>query len=281
MDGTQEITPTAEWENTTDIRWILLPLLSAFGGAWIYRGTSNIFPSTELLTAMALILGGWTPLWYAVINTNWAHSLDRWQNWSEAEALPQWPYLQPGTAGSVLHRRLSQARVWWKKAGRPTLSKPMQQAFLALLVSLLLGFIIGRTALMLTLMTFACTQLAVLWSGGKREAGTGWLALTQAGLPWLLGSSLAQGIQTNAIVSGLVLIILVGVYALSSPFALVGPITAAVYLIWQEHTVTAGWLLLLALPGFIRLGEHPSTTVYRKAALPWILCMVGLMILVL
>jgi hypothetical protein len=262
MDGTQEISPTTEWEKTTDIRWILLPLLAAFGGAWVYRGTTNNFPSTELLTVMALILGGWIPLWYAVINTNWAHPLERWQHWSEAEILPLWPYLQPGTAGSVLHHRLSQARVWWKKAGRPALSKPMQQAFL-------------------TLMTFACTQLAVLWSGGKHETGTGWLALTQAGLPWLLGSSLDQGIQANAVISGLVLTILVGVYTLSSPFALVGPVVAAIYLILQEHTVTAGWLLLLALPGFINLGKRPSPAEYRKASLPWVLCMVGLMVLVL
>ena len=152
---------------------------------------------------------------------------------------------------------------------------------LAFLVSLLLGYIIGRPALLLTLMYFASTQLAVLWSGGRHEAGSGWLAFTQAGLPWLLGASLEQGIQTDAALSGLVLIILVGFYTLTSPLALLGPIFAAIYLIWQDHTVTAGWLLLLSLPGFLKMGQRPSSVEYRKATLPWVLCMVGLIALVL
>ena len=281
MDNTQEISPTTEWDNTTDIRWALLPLLAALGGAWAYKGAFKPTINPTLLTTLALILGGWVPLWITITHTNWAYPLDRWQHWSESDTLPSLPYLQAGSAGNVLHRRLSQARLWWKKVGRPTLTTPMQQAFLALLVSLLLGYIIGRTALLLTLMYFASTQLAVLWSGGRHESGTGWLALTQAGLPWLLGASLEQGVQTTAVLSSFVLIILVGLYTLASPLALAGPIAAAIYLIWQEHTITAGWLLLLALPGFLKLGQRPSSVDYRKVTLPWVLCMVGLIALVL
>ena len=90
-----------------------------------------------------------------------------------------------------------------------------------------------------------------------------------------------KGLQVDAAISGLVLIVLVSLYAFPSPLALAGPIVAAAYLIWQEHTITAGWLLLLARPGFLKLGQRPSSVTYRKATLPWILCMVGLIALVL
>jgi hypothetical protein len=168
-----------------------------------------------------------------------------------------------------------------EKNRRPVLRTPLLEVLLALSVSLLLGFIIGRTALLLTLMYFAVTQLAVLWSGGKQKVGTGWLGLAQAGLPWWLGVSIKKTIQTDAAISGLVLIILVGLYTFTFPFALIGPVLAAIYLIWQGHTITAGWLLLLSLPGFIKLGQRPSSSEYLQASLPWVLCMVGLIVWVL
>jgi hypothetical protein len=280
MDKAQEISP-AKWEHTTDIRWALLPLLTALGGAYVYKDTSEPFFSTQLVTMLALILGGWVPLWMAMTDTNWAHPLTEWENWTELEALPTLPYLQANTAGSFLHRRLSQAQVWWRKVGRHTLTTPLLQVLLGLLTSLLLGYIIGRSALLLTLMYFTSTQLAVLWSGGHHEISSGWLAVTQAGLPWLLGASLEQSIQMHAVLSGIVLIVLIGLYTLTSPLALIGPIAAAIYLIWQEQTIAAGWLLLLALPGYLALGRRPSPLSYRKAALPWILCMVGLLAWVL
>jgi hypothetical protein len=280
MDNAQEISP-AKWDHTMDIRWALLPLLSALGGAYVYKDTSESDFITPLVTMLALILGGWVPLWMAMTNTNWAHPLTEWQNWTELEALPPLPYLKANTAGSFLHRRLSQARVWWRKVGRPALTAPLLQVLLGLLTSLLLGYIIGRAALLLTLMYFTSTQLALLWSGGRREIGTGWLAATQAGLPWLLGASLVQGVQMHAILSGIVLTVLIGFYTLTSPLALIGPVAAAIYLIWQERTIGAGWLLLLALPGYLALGRRPSPSIYRKAVLPWILCMVGLLAWVL
>jgi hypothetical protein len=276
MDNAQETPPTAEWANTADIRWALLPIVATFGGAWAFKSADDPIINSTLLTTLALILGGWVPLWSIITRTNWAHPLERWQHWPDLEALSSWPYLQEGTAGAALHRRLSQARAWWQKEGQPSLAAPLRQGLLALAVSLILGFIIGRTALMLTLMYFACTQLAALWSAGRREVGTGWLALTQAGLPWLLGASLAPGIHANAAISGLIIVVLVGFYTLTSPFALTGPILAAIFLIWQEHTVPAGWLLLLALPGFMKLGQLPTPVDYRKATLPWVLGMVGL-----
>jgi hypothetical protein len=281
MDTAQEISPTIKWDNASDIRWILLPLLAVFGGAWVYRDTSLTILSTELLTMVALILGGWMPLWHATTHTHWSYPIAQWQQWTETEPLPIPPYLQRGTAGFQLYLRLSQVRVWWKKVGQQHLALPLRQAILGLFVSLLLGYISGRPALLLTLMYCACTQLAVLWSGAHREAGSGWLGLTQVGLPWLLGASITQGIQLSTVASSLVLIILVGLYVLPSHLSLIGPVLAAIYLIWQEHTVPAGWLLLLSLPGLLRLGQHPAPSEYRSATLPWILCMIGLIAMVL
>ncbi len=276
MDNAQDKESTVAWINTTEIRWALLPIAAALGGAWAFKSADAPIINSTLLTMMALILGGWVPLWSIITRTNWVEPLNRWQHWPDADDLSPWPYLQEGTAGEALHRRLSQARNWWHSLGQPALAVPLHQSLLAFAVSLLLGFIIGRTALMLTLMYLACTQLAIMWSGGRREVGTGWMALTQVGLPWLLGTSLTSGIPTHAILTGIVLVVLVGFYTLTSTFALTGPFLAAIFLIWQGHTVTAGWLLLLSLPGFMKLAQLPTPVNYRKATLPWILSMVGL-----
>ena len=276
MDDAQQTPPVKVRENSTDFRWVLLPILATLGGAWAYKGTGDTLITPSLLTMLALILGGWIPLWDAVIHTNWSFPLEQWKHWSESDPLPSWPYLQNGATGTALHHRLSQARSWWQKVGALHLTAPLRKVLLALTVSLLLGVLAGRNVLLLTLLYFATTQLAALWSAGRQEMGTGWLALTQAGLPWLLGASITQGLQAHVAVTGLVLVILVGLYTLTSPFAITGPILAAVFLIWQEHPVTAGWLLLLALPGFLKLGQRPTPTDYRRAILPWVLGMVGL-----
>lgn len=285
MDNSQEKTPTAMWEYTAgsaspaeaaNIRWVLLPLLATLGGAWAFKESTDPYFSPTLLTKLALILGGWAPLWLTMTRTNWAYALQKWHVWTEAETLPPWPYLQPGTMGSHLHERLGQARAWWKKVGQPAFSGPLTQILFALTVSVLLGFIIGRTALLLTMLTITCTQLAILWSAGNQARGTGWLALTQVGLPWMLGASLESQLPTRALLPGFALVILTGFITLNSPVALIGPAVAAVFLVWTGHPLTGGWVLLLCVPVVMKLAQHPALPEYHKTVLPWLLVMLGL-----
>ncbi|MDF1514580.1 MAG: hypothetical protein P1S60_12295 [Anaerolineae bacterium] len=277
MDVIHDQSPELIQIHIPDIGWILLPILATIGGAWVYNSDLESLFTPALLSRLALVLGGWTPLWYTVVHTNWAVPLSLWKNWSESDPLPPWPYLQSATAGTVLRQRLGQARAWWRKVGKPQLAVPLQFTFLAVFASIFLSYTIERTVLLLTMLFLASSQLAVLWkSSPEKEVSTGWLSVTQVGLPWLLGSCINQEIQNDAIMSTFILIVLVGFYTLNSPFAITGPLLTAAFLVWQGHAITAGWLLLLSLPGFLKLSQGPTDKAYRNAALPWILGMVGL-----
>ena len=254
--------------------WGLLPVAAIIGGAWVYGSTLNAPP---VIAALVLVLGGWLPFWRASTLTSWAEPLAQSRTWQREEPLPHWPYLQPGTPGAALHRTLRQARAWWRDVGRAALSTPLQSAALALAVSLLAGLVVGRNALLLTLLMVAWTEIAVLWHGGRGEIGAVWSAGSLIGLPWVLGASLGATTMTQPLLSALILVVFVGLYAHPAPAAAIGPLLAACFLIWQGHFVAAGVLLLLALPGLMALLYRPTVHMYRRAIMPWLLATLILM----
>ncbi len=191
MEQTSEAQQTNFWIGTWEGGWRLVPLVAMLAGAW--AGARP--PEGELLPALALaatlLLAGWEPLWRAIATTDWATPLAHWRVWEQEAPSRRWPYLQPGTPGAALNHAWGRARAWWQARGAAALSASLRSAFLALLVSLLLGVALGRTALFLTLLLLACTQLAALWDEGRGQPGPFWQAIALVGIPWLLGTSLA------------------------------------------------------------------------------------------
>jgi hypothetical protein len=264
-----------------DEGWVMLPLLAAAGGAWAFnRGIWTEDP-TALGAMLALIVGGWQPLWHALTRTDWAAPLSRWPEWSVSVPLPRWPYVQPGTPGDHLQNKLALARSWWHNVGQGSLTRPLRRALRALLVSLLLSLALGRMPLLLTLVLLTLAELAVLWHEGHGNVGPLWTGIALVTVPWFLGASLGTSDIVTPALSSLAMALIVGLYAHPNWWAAAGPIVGAIFLIWQGHASSVGWLLLLALPGLMALTSQPSREAYRRAIGPWVLSMVALMAWVL
>lgn len=269
MERTIEAQKTNFWIGTWEGGWRAVPLVAMLSGAWARPPEDGRL--TALALAATLILAGWEPLWRAIITTAWATSLARWRTWEREAPSRRWPYLQPGTPGAALNHAWGRARAWWQAIGAAALSASLRSAFLALLVSLLLGMALGRTALFLTLLLLACTQLAALWNEGRGQAGPFWQAITLVGIPWLLGASLAG--ETLPLLAPLAVTLLAGFFAQAGPTTLLGPLLAAGFLVWQGHPFAAGVLLLLAFPGLLLLTQRVEKTAYRQAVALWLIAM--------
>jgi hypothetical protein len=257
------------WVGTWDGGWLVLPLVAVFCGAWAFTDLSA--PGT-LAFAAVLVLAGWAPLWRAVVTTDWATPLAHWRTWETVAPLPIWPYLQPGTPGAVLYGALGRARSWWHACGAEFLAIPLRSACFALIISLLLGMGIGRSALLLTLLFLTLTELAALWHEGRGTGGKGWEALALVGLPWLLGASLG-GTVLLPLLSAVVVTALVAGYARPGWLAMAGALIAALFLLWQQQPFAAGVLLLLVFPGLWLSANRVAVLAYRRAVLPWIVAM--------
>ncbi len=271
MERTSEAQKTNFWIGTWEGGWRAVPLAAMLAGAWA-RPPADDERLTALALAATLILAGWDPLWRAIATTAWAAPLAHWRVWEqEAPSSRRWPYLQPGTPGAALNHAWGRARAWWQAVGAAALSAPLRSAFLALLVSLLLGVVLGRTALFLTLLLLACTQLTALWDEGRGRPGPFWQAITLVGIPWVLGTSL--GGETLPLLAPLAVTLLAGFFAQDGPIAILGPLLAAGFLVWQGHPFAAGMLLLLAFPGLLLLTQRVAGTTYRQAVALWLIAM--------
>jgi len=248
----------------------LLPIVTFLGSSWAFAPPEQ-FSLRNLLLPLALLIGGWMPLWNAVLHTHWHQPLQAWYTWHTQVALPHWPYLQPHTPGTALHQRLAQALHWWQTLGQRALAAPLRRAILALGVSTLISSALGSQSVMLSLLYITWTELAVLWHAGKGESVPGWSVLTAVGLPYLLGSTLYGESITFPAISAITLTLVVGIYAQTSFFAMVGPLLGASFLLWHNHPLAAGSLLLFALP---KLFPSSNEQAMRPVTNLWIVAMV-------
>ncbi len=288
----ENLVPRSMWPPLRIDAWEWAPLVALIGGAWAFTEAgawAGSDPKMTLVAALALILGGWMPWWRALTETPWRIPLSAWRTWEQAAPLPRWPYLQPGTPGAKLHRAMAQARAWWREVGRAQVAPALWMAARAMLVSGLIAWALGRTALLLTLLMLAWTEIAVLWHAGRGEVGTVWSAGAWVGFPWLLGATLslsttgiegARALMLPAL-SALVLMGMTALILLPSGWAAAGPALAGAFLLWQGHAFAAGIVLLLGLPGLFLLLHHPDAETYRRALLPWFLAILILIASVL
>ena len=253
-------------------------MAAVVAGAWASGALARPEQALPLATALALVLGGWLLFWLVLTTTDWATPLSAWRSWDQPTDLRPLPYLQDQTPGAALHRSLMLARGWWQSVGRKAMSPALGGLALSLAVSILLSAVLGRRALLLTGLFLAWAEMAALWHEGRAHtAGAGWAAVALVGLPWTLGSSLGSGDAGPLALAGLVLSVLIGFYGGATPIAVLGPLLGAAFLVWHGSYLIAGLLLLCAVPGLLLLLHHPSEATYRRAIVPWMLCMVALM----
>ena len=144
-------------------------------------------------------------------------------------------------------------------------------------MSLLVSLTLGRVAVLLTFLFIAWTEMAVLWNEGLGQVGAPWKSVALIGLPWMLGAGLVESAPMFPVLTALALIALTSLYAHPSPLALLGPPLMAGFLIWQGHSMAAGVLMLLALPGWMLVPHYPSPEIYHRAVAPYLLAMLILL----
>jgi len=114
------------------------------------------------------------------------------------------PYTQPASPGRRLAGRLSRWRRWWQETFSPQVGAEFAALVAALGLALLLGAILGRSTLALTLLYIALSWLAALAYNRERASSQGmgalWHTLAGFGIPWLMGS-LALGRPTWVVIA--------------------------------------------------------------------------------
>ena len=150
----------------------------------------------RLLLALFLVELGWGELWLAVVATDWATPLGRWQRWKyepshlstgDVANEPVLPYARPGSPADRLARWLAQLTSWGRMVLLPLAGPALGSALVGLLLSLALSTVLGRDFLLLTLGILASAQLVALARGGRGGAGPGIGTAFQAGFGWLAG----------------------------------------------------------------------------------------------
>lgn len=281
MESSVVLTESRFWLWPWEERRGWLSVAAVVGGAWAFAGPWNSAQLAGLAGALVLLQAGWLPFWRALTATAWAPRLSGWRDWQREAPLGRWPYLQPGTPGAVLYRACGRARAWWAAEGASRLALPLRSAVMALVVSLLAGFMVGRIALLLTLLLVAWAELAALWHAGRGTVGAGWETVALVGLPWLLGAFLQGPVTLLPALAALVLVLVVGLATYPSARLAGGGGVAALFLVWAGHPFAAGVLLLLAFPLLLLVLHRPTVELYRRASVPWLLAIVLLLAWVL
>lgn len=281
MENSVALTEFRFWLWPWEERRGWLSVAAVLGGAWAFAGSWNRAQLAELAGALVLLQVGWLPFWRALTATAWAPLLAGWRDWQREAPLGRWPYLQPGTPGAAFYRACGRARAWWAAEGAARLALPLRSAVMALVVSLLAGFMVGRTALLLTLLLVAWAELTALWHAGRGMAGAGWEAVALVGVPWLLGAFLQSPVTLLPALAALVLVLVVGLATYPSARLAGGAAVAALFLVWAGHPFAAGVLLLLAFPLLLLVLHRPAMELYRRASVPWLVAIVLLMAWVL
>jgi hypothetical protein len=255
--------------------WSVGPGWAAIGGA-VASGGFALAPQTLLSLVLTWLLadavlgvvwdlgGGQGGIWRALLTARLPDS---------APALHFLPYTQPASPGRRLAERLSRWRRWWQETFSPQAGAEFAALVAALGLALLLGAILGRDALALTLLSIALSWLAALAHKSERATSQGvvtlWRTLGGFGIPWLLGS-LVMGRPTWAVIAlgscyAITYFGLVHQAAQAAPgFRLIGAsqVAAILLLAGLRYPLAAGAAAILLLPQWglhLWAADHPTT----------------------
>ncbi len=173
------------------LRGLLRPAWVALCGA---LASGGLVWATEPLLQLALLVFlvdvVWGGLWLALVETDWATPLRRWQDWDHGSPVRFLPYtLSKGPAGR-LAQTCGHLHSWWDDLLQPTLGPTLIGLALLLPLALVIAGILGSRPLMLTLIAITSLQLIIAWSGGDARAVPVPQALFEIALPWLAGHAL-------------------------------------------------------------------------------------------
>jgi hypothetical protein len=134
----------------------------------------------------------WGGLWSALVATDWATPLERWQSWRLGAPIRVVPYSSPEGPAGHLAQTLGQLRSWWIQVVRPTLGPTLIGLALLVPVAIVIAAVLGTLPLLATLAAISLTQLVFTWTGGDPRPRPVLQAVVEIALPWLAGHALFE-----------------------------------------------------------------------------------------
>lgn len=169
-------------------RGLLGPIWAALCGALASGAvTLSAEPLLRLALLALLVDVVWGGLWSALMASDWATSLGRWQNWRRGTPVRLLPHTSPDGPAGRLARRLGHLRSWWTEAAGPTLGPTLAGLALLLPLALVMAGVLGVRPLLVTLLAITLLQFIFAWTGGDTRPMPGPQALFEITLPWLAG----------------------------------------------------------------------------------------------
>jgi len=169
-------------------RGFLGPIWTALCGALASGGvTLSAAPLLRLALVALLVDVVWGGLWSALMATDWATSLGRWQNWRRGTPVRLLPHTSPDGPAGRLARHLGHLRSWWTGSAGPTLGPTLAGLALLLPLALVMAGVLGVRPLLVTLLAITLLQFVFAWTGGDARPVPGPQALFEIALPWLAG----------------------------------------------------------------------------------------------
>ena len=141
----------------------------------------------RLALLMLLVEAGWTALWSALGNSDWAAPVAAWRDWPRQGRAAPLPYTLPGTPGDRSAHWLGQLRAWWSRCLWPTYGAAITTAVAAFLSTVVLALLLGPEIALLSIAAIAAMQIGLASERGRGRVTPGWNAVVTVLLPWLAG----------------------------------------------------------------------------------------------
>jgi hypothetical protein len=281
-------------------RWIdlrLWPGRPLAGGGPLWAGLCGLVASGALAldariamaAGFALFLAGpiWGAVWQAVAVVDWFAPFSTGEWSPSAPWLTVLPFTEPSSPAGRLAAGLGRTRLWWRERFWPQYRTEAGALFVTLPLSLGVALVVGRPAVLLTVIVWSLATLALLVDRGAGTPPSALQAMVEGGLPWLLGH-VALGDPTGPSVAAAVIFGLVygaslalatgqrrSLSGLSGLSGLIGGQMAAVaLLVLQEHFALAVVAVLLLLPQLylqVHLHRDGRTRAYLRSVQPFVM----------
>lgn len=170
--------------------WLRPAWAAACGALASGELTWSSAPLFRLALLIVLVDVVWGGLWSALIATDWATPLGRWQSWKCGTPVRVLPYSSPEGPAGRLAQTVGQLRSWWTEVVRPTLGPTLIGLGLLLPVAIVVAAVLGTLPLLATLAAVALVQLVFMWTGGDSRPMPSLQAIVVIALPWLAGHAL-------------------------------------------------------------------------------------------
>jgi len=169
-------------------RGLITPAWAAVCGALASGGLVLVIePLLRLALLVFLVDVIWGGLWSALVATDWATLLVRWQGWHRGSPDNVLPYATSDGPAARLARTWGHLRGWWADLLRPTLGPTLAGLALLLPLAVVIAGVLGARPLLLTLAAITLLQFVFARSGGDARPVPDPQACFEIALPWLAG----------------------------------------------------------------------------------------------